>query len=100
VAYGDERVGRPQVDSNVVTQQAEQAITNGATVILLVAGYKGSQYWQQKRAESAARDYFAALALAGQGKSEEAAKKFAVLGKGGHAGYALLARCNLFASKQ
>jgi hypothetical protein len=104
MSLSDESLFR-EVDEEVRRQKLQDLwnrwgnifIAVSLAVILVVAGYKGWQYWQQQRAESAARDYFAALALAGQGKSEEAAKKFADLGRGGHAGYALLARMNMAA---
>ena len=66
-------------------------------VILVVAGYKGWQYWENRQAEQAARQYFAAVALARQGKAEEASKKFAELAGASHEGYAVLARMNLAA---
>jgi hypothetical protein len=66
-------------------------------VILVVAGYKGWQYWEHRQAEQAAREYFAAMALASQGKAEEASKKFAELAAAGHKGYAVLARMHLAA---
>jgi hypothetical protein len=66
-------------------------------VILLVAGYKGWQYWEHRQAEQAAREYFAAVTLTTQGKVEEASKKFAELATAGHKGYAVLARMHLAA---
>jgi hypothetical protein len=61
-------------------------------IIAVVAGYKGWQYWELKRSEDAARTYFAALELAGQGKSDEAVKKFAEITPRAHEGYGVLAR--------
>jgi hypothetical protein len=66
-------------------------------IILVVAGYKGWQYWEHRQAERAAREYFAAVTLARQGKAEEASKKFAELAGASHEGYAVLARMNLAA---
>lgn len=64
----------------------------GFLVVASVAGYKGWQYYDLKRSEAAAREYSAAMNLAGQGKAEEAAGALAELGTGGHHGYAILAR--------
>ena len=61
-------------------------------IILGVAGIKGWQYWQQQTSEKAGGEYVAAMQLATDGKQDEAATAFATLAKGGHTGYALLAR--------
>ncbi len=61
-------------------------------VVASVAGYKGWQYYDVSRSETAAREYFAALSLAAQGKPEEAASGLQAVGGGGHRGYAMLAR--------
>jgi hypothetical protein len=63
-------------------------------VIVVVAGYKGWQYWELKRSEQAAQEYFMALNLASQGKTDEALKTYAKLSASGHGGYGLLARMN------
>jgi hypothetical protein len=61
-------------------------------VIASVAGFKAWQYYDVKRSEAAAREYFAAISLAAQGKSEEAASGLQAVGGGNHRGYAVLAR--------
>ena len=60
--------------------------------VVSVAGYKAWQYYDVSRSEAAAREYFAALSLAAQGKSDEAARALQAVGDGSHIGYAMLAR--------
>jgi hypothetical protein len=101
MSLSDESLFR-EVDEEVRRQKLQDLwkrwgnlfIAVSVAVILVVSCYKGWQYWELKRAESAARDYFAALALVEQGKSDEASRKFAELEKSGHDGYSLLARIN------
>jgi hypothetical protein len=104
MSLSDESLFR-EVDEEVRRHKIQQLwkrwgnlfIALSIAVIAIVAGYKGWQYLEHKRSEAAARDYFAAVALAEQGKSAEAAKKFADLVAGGHRGYGLLARMNMAA---
>ena len=104
MSLSDESLFR-EVDEEVRRQKLQDLwnrwgnvfIAVSVAVILLVAGYKGWQYWEQRQAEQAARDYFAAATFARQGKPEEASRKFAELAAGGHEGYAALARMNLAA---
>ena len=58
-------------------------------VVAAVAGFKGWQYWQVKQAETAAGAFFAAGALAADGKSDEALKQYGTIS---HSGYGTLAR--------
>jgi hypothetical protein len=89
-----------EVDEEVRLEQYKQLwrrygnliVAVGVIVVAVVAGYKGWQYYDLKRSEAAARDYFAAVDLAAaEGKSEEAAKRLQSLGGGSHLGYAMLA---------
>jgi hypothetical protein len=83
MSLSDESLFR-EVDEEVRRQKVQELwnrwgnlfIAISLAVIVLVAGFKGWQYWELKRSEEAARDYFAAVQLADQGKSADAAKKF------------------------
>ncbi|HEY7747871.1 MAG TPA: tetratricopeptide repeat protein [Aestuariivirgaceae bacterium] len=66
-------------------------------VITVVAAYKAWQFWQLKKAEEAARSYFAAVELTAAGKADEAMKKFAEVAAGSHKGYKYLAELNMAA---
>jgi hypothetical protein len=102
MSLSDESLFR-EVDEEVRRQKLEDLwkrwgnlfLTVSIAVILGVAGYKGWQYWEQRQAEQAARSYFAAVTLAGQGKAEDASREFAKLAAGSHDGYAALASMNL-----
>jgi hypothetical protein len=90
----DEEVRRQKLQ-DLWTRWGNLFIAVSIGVILVVAGYKGWQYWEQRQAERAARTYFAAVTLAEQGKAAEASRHFAALAAGSHNGYAALARMNL-----
>jgi hypothetical protein len=92
----DEEVRRQKVQ-DLWNRWGNLFVAISVAVIVLVAGYKGWQYWEHKRSEEAARAYFAAIDLASQGKSDEAAKKFGEITSGGHKGYGFLARMNMAA---
>lgn len=89
-----------EVDEEVRKQQLEVLWKRWGNVIIAaavlvfvgVAAFKGWQHYELKRAEAGAAAYFEAVQLADAGKAEEAAKKFAELSAGGHAGFALLAK--------
>jgi hypothetical protein len=89
----DEEVRRQKIE-NLWKRWGNLILAVGLTVIAVVAGYKGWQYWELKRSEQAAQEYFTALNLASQGKSEEALKTYAELSAAGHKGFGLLARMN------
>ena len=61
-------------------------------IVAAVAGWRGYQYWQDKKAAEAGAQFTAAALLAEQGKHEEAEKAFARVAAEGTAGYRVLAR--------
>ena len=61
-------------------------------VVAAVAGWRGYQYWQDKKAAETGAQFTAAALLAEQGKHEEAEKAFARVAAEGTAGYRVLAR--------
>jgi hypothetical protein len=60
--------------------------------VAAVAGWRGYQYWQDKKAAETGAKFTAAALLAEQGKHEEAEKAFARVAGEGAAGYRVLAR--------
>jgi hypothetical protein len=64
-------------------------------VVVGVAAFKGWEYWQAHRAESAGAAYHQGLAHLEQDRTEEARSVFAELASDGHEGYATLARLQL-----
>lgn len=61
-------------------------------IVAGVAGWRGYQYWQDKRAAETGAKFTAAALLAEQGKHEDAEKAFARVAAEGTAGYRVLAR--------
>ena len=61
-------------------------------VIVAVGGWRGYQWWQNKRAAEAGAAFEQAVTLAESGKRQEAEAAFAKLGADGTAGYRVLAR--------
>jgi hypothetical protein len=61
-------------------------------IVAAVAGWRGYQYWQEKKAAETGAKFTAAALLAEQGKHEEAEKAFARVAGEGTAGYRVLAR--------
>jgi hypothetical protein len=88
-----------EVDEEVRLEQYKQLwkrygnliIAVSVLVVAVVAGYNGWQFYEQRRSEAAARQYFAAAGLAEEGKGEEAAKRLQALAGAHHRGYAALA---------
>jgi hypothetical protein len=61
-------------------------------IVAAVAGWRGYQYWQDKKAAETGAKFTAAALLAEQGKHDEAEKAFARVAGEGAAGYRVLAR--------
>jgi hypothetical protein len=61
-------------------------------VIVAVGGWRGYQWWQNKKAAEAGAAFEQAVTLAESGKRQEAEAAFAKLGTDGTAGYRVLAR--------
>lgn len=68
-------------------------------VVVGVAGYKGWQAWELRKAETAAQSYFAMAKLAGQGKVDEALKLIPTIDQAGFAKLARLREAGLFLSQ-
>ncbi len=89
-----------EVDEEVRLEQYQQlwkrygnlVVAVSLVVIASVAGFKAWQYYDLKRSEAAAREYFAAAALASEGKAAEAENALQAVASGSHEGYAVLAR--------
>ena len=61
-------------------------------IVAAVGGWRGYQYWQDKKAAEAGAQFTAAALLAEQGKHDEAEKAFARVASEGTPGYRVLAR--------
>jgi hypothetical protein len=61
-------------------------------IVAAVAGWRGYQYWQEKKAAETGAQFIAAALLAEDGKHDEAEKAFARVAADGMAGYRVLAR--------
>ena len=61
-------------------------------IVLGVAGWRGYEYWRDKKAAESGAQFTAAALLAEQGKHEEAEKAFARIAAEGTSGYRVLAR--------
>lgn len=94
-----------EIDSEVRRDQIKAAwerygvyVLIGAVLIIAgVAGYRFFEYWQHRAASEAGANFTQALALAEEGKVEEARKAFAKISEDGTDGYAALARFQLAA---
>ena len=87
----DEEVRREQFEK-LWSRYGNLVIAACVGVVLGVAGIKGWQYWQQQASEKAGAAYVAAMQLAVDGKTGEAATAYSELATGGHSGFALLAK--------
>lgn len=89
-----------EVDEEVRRERLEQlwkrygnAIIAVAIVILAgIGGWRGYEYWEQRKAAEAGAAFEAATSLADEGKHSEAEAAFAKLATEGTAGYRVLAR--------
>ncbi|XSG81451.1 MAG: tetratricopeptide repeat protein [Methyloligella sp. ZOD6] len=69
-----------------------------ALIVLVVAGYRGWVYWQEKQAQEAGTEFVSAMQLAQAENSEEAEKAFQDIAKNAPQGYETLARFQLAAA--
>jgi hypothetical protein len=76
-------------------------ILGGAVlIVLVVAGYKFFEYWQESRAAATGDRFVAALELSGEGKHEEAIAALTAIVADGSGGYPTLASFRAAAEKQ
>jgi hypothetical protein len=87
----DEEVRREQL-KKLWERYSNYIIAAATLVVLLVAAWRGYEYWQARKAAEAGAAFNAATLLADQGKHEEAEAAFAKLAAEGTSGYRLLAR--------
>jgi hypothetical protein len=87
----DEEVRREQL-KKLWERYGHYAVALAILLVAAVAGWRGYDYWQTKRAAEAGGAFEAALTLSEQGKHEEAAAAFAKIAAEGTAGYRALAR--------
>jgi hypothetical protein len=89
-----------EVDEEVRREQLKQLWDRWGNFIVVVAfvivagiaGWRGYDWWQMKKAQKAGATFDAALSLAQAGKHDEAASLFAKLAAKSPAGYRMLAR--------
>lgn len=90
-----------EVDEEVRREQAQKlwnrygnyVVAVSLGVIIAVAGVKGWQYYETRRAEAAGQAFFNALRAERDGKSaEDVAAAFAAVEKAGHGGYGKLVK--------
>jgi hypothetical protein len=83
----DEEVRQEQY-KKIWKQYGNYFTAMAVAVVLLVAGYKGWQYWELSQSEKAARVYAEAVKMLEEGKAADAEAAFAAID---HKGYAKLA---------
>ncbi len=87
----DEEVRREQLQK-LWQRYGNLIVAVAILVVLAVAGWRGYQWWEARKAAAAGAAYDAAQQLADAGKPTEAEEAFAKLAVDGTAGYRLLAR--------
>jgi hypothetical protein len=87
----DEEVRREQL-KKFWERYGNLVVALAILIVAGVAGWRGYQYWQDKKAAETGAKFTAAALLAEQGKHEEAEKAFARVAGEGTAGYRVLAR--------
>ena len=87
----DEEVRREQI-KKLWERYGNLVVALALLIVVGVAGWRGYQYWQDKKAAETGAKFTAAALLAEQGKHEEAEKAFAAVAAQGTAGYRVLAR--------
>jgi hypothetical protein len=87
----DEEVRREQL-KKLWQRYGNYIVAACIVVVVGVAGWRGYEWWQSKRAAEAGAAFEQAVALAASGKHDEAEAAFAKLATDGTAGYRILAR--------
>ena len=87
----DEEVRREQF-KKLWDRYGNLVVALAVLIVAAVGGWRGYQYWQDKKAAEAGAQFTAAALLAEQGKNDEAEKAFARVATEGTAGYRVLAR--------
>jgi len=87
----DEEVRREQL-KKLWERYGHYAVALAVLIVLAVAGWRGYEWWQAKKAAEAGAAFESALLLSEQGKHEEAAATFAKIAAEGTWGYRALAR--------
>jgi len=87
----DEEVRREQI-KKFWERYGNLVVAFAVLIVVGVAGWRGYQYWQDKKAAETGAKFTAAALLAEQGKHEEAEKAFARVAGEASAGYRVLAR--------
>lgn len=87
----DEEVRRERLE-RLWTRYRFVLIALATVIVVGVGGWRGYQWWQAKMAAEAGGQFEAALALAEQGKHEEAQAAFGKIVAEGTSGYRVLAR--------
>ncbi len=92
----DEELRKEQFEK-LWAQYRPYILSAAAAIVLLVAGYKGWQGYQERQAATAGAQFEAATALLRDGKKDEAAKALEVMTTGGAGAYPALAGLRLAA---
>ncbi len=87
----DEEVRRERLNK-LWDQYGTHFIALAVLIVAAVAGWRGYDYWQTKKAAEFGAQFDAAGVLSDQGKHEDAEKAFAKIAAEGTAGYRVLAR--------
>jgi hypothetical protein len=87
----DEEVRREQF-KKLRDRYGNLVVALAVLIVAAVAGWRGYNYWQDKKAAEAGAQFVAAALLAEQGKHDEAEKAFARVATEGTAGYRVLSR--------
>jgi hypothetical protein len=87
----DEEVRREKLQQ-LWERHSNLIVAAALLVVLAVGGWRGYDWWENKKAAESGQAFEAALTLAESGKQEEARAAFAKLAQDGSSGYRVLAR--------